>query len=138
MAGRIALALFASVIAVGFAIQLHAHNVLSDARAELNHEARFQTDPVQHQKAIDDALRVDDLRPGTGGLFTAVGLATRGKRLAEAERYALRATKREPDNYSTWVALAVIRQNRGNDAGARQALARADKLNPLYRRSPQQ
>ena len=133
MAARLALAVVATVIAAGMAVQIHAHNLVSDAVDQVKREVASKPDPAQHQKAVDDALRASRLQPGSGALFVAIGLETRARRLAEAERYALRATRREPDNYSTWLTLGVIRQGRGDDAGARAAFARAAKLNPLYR-----
>jgi predicted Zn-dependent protease len=115
------------------AVELHAHRLVAGSVDQLKREASSKPDPAQHQKAIDDALRAARLQPGSGALFVAVGLATRARKPAQAERYALRATRREPDNFSTWLTLGVIRQSRGDDAGARAAFAKAQTLNPLYR-----
>jgi Flp pilus assembly protein TadD len=122
----------ATVIAAGIAVQLHAHQLLDDAVAQIRREAASKPDPAQHKKALDDARQVSRLQPGTSGLFAAVGLETRAGRAAEAERFALRATRREPRNFSTWLTLGVIRQGRGDTSGARAAFAKAQQLNPLY------
>src|SRR5205814_943165 len=97
---RIALAAVAIVIAAGFAVQLHAHRLLRNAVGELEHEVNAVKDPGANRRAVHDAQRVADLRPGTTGLFTAVALDTRAKRLVAAERTALRATRREPENFA--------------------------------------
>jgi predicted Zn-dependent protease len=123
----------ATVVAAGMAVQLHAHQLLSDAAGQVRREISSKPDPAQHRKAVDDALRVSRLQPGSGALFVAIGLESRGGRPAEAERLALRATRREPRNFSTWLTLGVIRQGRGEASGARAAFARAQQLNPLYR-----
>jgi hypothetical protein len=123
----------ATVIAVGMAVQLHAHELLGDSLAQVRREIGAKPDPAQHRKALDDALDVSRLQPGTGALFVAIGLESRVPRTAEAERFALRATRREPRNFSTWVTLGVIRQGRGDDGGAKAAFATAQRLNPLYR-----
>jgi Flp pilus assembly protein TadD len=133
VAARIALAAVATLVAAGFAVQLHAHSLLDSALTQIRAEVAGNADPRARAAATDDALRVADLRPGSGGLFAAIGLETRGERFAEAERHALKATRREPDNYSAWLTLGVVRQGRGDRAGASAAYARAAKLNPLYR-----
>jgi Flp pilus assembly protein TadD len=120
------------VIAAGMAVQLHAHQLLSRSLSQVKREIASKPDPAQHRKALHDALRVADLQPGSGALFVAIGLDTRAGRSAAAERLALRATRREPRNFSTWLTLGVIRQGRGDDAGAKAALAKAQQLNPLY------
>jgi Flp pilus assembly protein TadD len=130
---RIGLAAVAAVVAAGFALQIHAHNLLASSKRELAREFAGQRDPAAHRHALDDALEVADLRPGSNGLFPAIGLAFRGGNLAQAERYALRAARREPDNFAVWVTLAVVRQRRGDSNGAAAAYAQADRLNPLYR-----
>jgi Flp pilus assembly protein TadD len=122
----------ATVVAAAMAVQLHAHDLLKGSVAQIKREAAGKPDPAQHKKALDDALHVAGLQPGSGALFVAIGLETRARRRAEAEQLALRATRREPRNFSTWVTLGVIRQGRGDDAGARAAFARAKRLNPLY------
>jgi predicted Zn-dependent protease len=123
----------ATVVAAGMAVQLHAHQLLSGAAGQIRREISSKPDPAQHEKAVKDALRVARLQPGSGALFVAIGLESRGGRPAEAERLALRATRREPRNFSTWLTLGVIRQGRGENSGARAAFARAQQLNPLYR-----
>jgi predicted Zn-dependent protease len=125
--------LVATVIAAGMAVQLHAHQLLGDAVGQIRREIASKPDPAQHKEALDDALRVSRLQPGTGALFAAVGLESRAGHAAEAERLALRATRREPRNFSTWLTLGVVRQGRGETSGARAAFARAQQLNPLYR-----
>jgi predicted Zn-dependent protease len=130
---RIVLAAAATLVAAAMAVQLHAHELLKNSVAQVQREIAGKPDQARHDAAVDDALRVAGLQPGTGGLFVAIGLETRGKRPAEAERLALRATRREPRNFATWLTLGVIRQGRGDDSGAKTAFAQAAKLNPLYR-----
>jgi predicted Zn-dependent protease len=115
------------------AVQLHARTLLNTAVSEIGREVNGVKDPAANRRALDDAERAADLRPGTGALFTAVGLEMRAHRLPAAERFALRATKREPDNFATWVTLGVVREARGDSAGATAAFARVKRLNPLYR-----
>jgi Flp pilus assembly protein TadD len=114
------------------AVQLHAHTLQQSAVSEIGREFAGGKDPKAQRAALDDSLRVADLRPGSGGLFAAIGLETRAGHLASAERLALRATRREPDNFSTWLTLGVVRQSRGDKAGAAAAFARVKRLNPLY------
>jgi Flp pilus assembly protein TadD len=133
VAARIALALLATAIAAGMAVQLHAHDLVGGSVAELKRETGRKADPAQHEKALDDALDASRLQPGTGALFVAIGLETRARHAAQAERLALRATRREPTNFATWLTLGVVRQGRGNAAGAKAAFDEAQRLNPLYR-----
>ena len=121
------------LIAAGFAVQIHAKNQVDSAVTEIKHEVTGIKDPAAHRAAIKDALDATDLHPGTGALFSAIGLQVRAGNLAAAERLAVRATKREPDNFSTWLTLGVVRQARKENAAAKAAFARANKLNPLYR-----
>ena len=132
MAARIALALVATVVAAAMAVQLHAHQLVKDSVAQIKRETVAKPDPAQHKKAVDDALDAADLQPGSGALFVAVGLDSRAGRAAEAEQLALRATRREPRNFSTWLTLGVIRQSRGDKSGAGVALAKVRQLNPRY------
>jgi hypothetical protein len=121
------------VIVAGVAVQIHARNLTDTAVTELKNEATGVKDRSANRAAIQDALDAADLRPGTGALFTAIGLEVRAGDLAAAERLAMRATDREPDNFATWVTLGVVRQARKDNAGATAAFARVKKLNPLYR-----
>jgi Flp pilus assembly protein TadD len=114
------------------AVQLHAHQLVSDAADQFRREIASKPDPAQHQKALDDALRASRLQPGSGALFLAAGLESRGGRRPEAERLALRATRREPQNFATWLTLGVMRRGSGDERGARAAFAKAQQLNPLY------
>jgi hypothetical protein len=132
VAARIGLAALAAVVAAGMAVQLHARGQLQSAVDEAKREARGSRSASAHAQAVDHALRVTDLRPGTAGLFVAIGLEVGARRNAEAERFALRAARREPDNFSTWLTLGILRQRRGDRAGAEAAFARVRRLNPLY------
>jgi hypothetical protein len=130
---RIALVVVAVAIAVGMAIELHARDLTDSAVTELKNETPALKDRAANRAAIQDALDAANLRPGTGALFTAIGLEVRAGDLAAAERIATRATKREPDNFATWVTLGVVRQARKENAAAQAAFARVKTLNPLYR-----
>jgi Flp pilus assembly protein TadD len=130
---RIAIAALAIVIAAAMAVQLRANHLQTSAVKEIGRGANGVKDRNANRHALDNAQRVADLRPGSGALFTAIGLQVRAKKLAQAEQTALRATKREPDNFATWLTLGVVRQSRGDDKGAALAFARVKKLNPLYR-----
>jgi tetratricopeptide (TPR) repeat protein len=133
VAARIALALAATVIAAGMAVQLHAHDLVAGSVTELKRELGGKPDPAQNKKALDDALEASRIQPGSGALFIALGLEQRAGHAAQAERLALRATHREPDNFATWLTLGIVRQGRGDTAGANTAFAQAQRLNPLYR-----
>lgn len=133
MAARIALTVVAALIAAGMAIELHAHRQLTSSVKELRAEIAAKPDAARNNKARRDALHVAGLQPGSGALFVAIGLDGRAGRLADAERLALRATRREPRNFATWLTLGVIRQSRRDAAGAAAAFARVKQLNPLYR-----
>jgi Flp pilus assembly protein TadD len=115
------------------AVQLHARDLTNSAVTELKNETPALKDRAANRAAVQDALDAADLRPGTGALFTAVGLQVRVGNLAAAERTATRATEREPDNFATWLTLGVVRQARHETAAANAAFARVKKLNPLYR-----
>jgi Flp pilus assembly protein TadD len=122
----------AVLIATAMAVQLHAHALQKSAVGQIGRDSAGVKDTRAQSAALDDALRVADLRPGSGGLFAAIGLETRAGHLASAERLALRATRREPDNFSTWLTLGVVRQTRGDKAGAAAAFTKVKRLNPLY------
>jgi predicted Zn-dependent protease len=97
-------------------------------------ETAAQPDPPQAlvDKRLDDLKKVDDLRPGSQGALAAAALALSTKRIPTAIDAATRATRREPENFSAWVTLAVARGNAGDTAGRDAALRRAHVLNPLY------
>jgi Flp pilus assembly protein TadD len=132
VAARVFLALLATVIAAGMAVQLHAHQLVAGSVSQIKREIAAKPDPARHEKALGDALDASRLQPGSGALFVAIGLQSRAGHAAGAERLALRATRREPRNFSTWLTLGVIRQGRGEAGGAKAAFARAQQLNPLY------
>jgi hypothetical protein len=115
------------------AIQLHAHYTLDSSATEFRRELAGRSDAAARQQALDDALNVADLRPGTDALFVAVGLARQGGANADADRFAVRATRREPRNFATWVTLGVVRRAAGHERAALAAFARAKQLNPRYR-----
>jgi Flp pilus assembly protein TadD len=115
------------------AVQLHAHDLLAGSVAELKREIGAKPDPARNKKALADALDVSEIQPGSGALFIALGLEQRAGYAAQAERLALRAVRREPENFATWLTLGVVRQGRGDTAGANAAYAQALRLNPLYR-----
>jgi Flp pilus assembly protein TadD len=88
--------------------------------------------PAQADHPLADLRHVTDLRPGSQGFVAAATIDLRVRRLAAAERAASDAIRREPDNFSAWVLLAAARNAAGDSDGAREALVRARKLNPLY------
>ena len=117
------------LIAGALAVQLHAH----DLAAGPYKDVRSRRVPVAHlARDLDDLDAVSKLRPGAQAMLTQAGLNFRTRHFKAAERAALRATKREPDNYTTWLTVGVARQSLGNTRGARAAFARAHALNPLY------
>src|SRR5260370_4135558 len=95
VAARAALALVATVMAASMAVQLHAHDLVAGSVAQIKREIGRKPAPAQHKKALDDALAMASVQPGTSALFAAIGLQSRVGRRAQAERLALRATGRE-------------------------------------------
>ena len=126
---RIATAAGAALIAVALGVQLHAHGLLSSAGKAAGAPAPTA---AELDKTLADLRRVSDLRPGTQALLLATGVEFKAKRYAAAVRSAQHATRREPDNFSTWLTLGIARRTAGDQAGARAAFARAHVLNPLY------
>ena len=123
------MAVAAAVIAIALAVELHAHSELASAAKQAK---ATRPTAAQADKALDDLDQVTDLRPGSPALLVAAGLDFKLHRYAAAERFAAHATRREPDNFSTWLTLGVIRRTRGDERGARAAFSRAHVLNPLY------
>jgi predicted Zn-dependent protease len=126
---RIALAVVALAVVAALAVELRAHDLLANS-AEVATQQHPTAADVDAQ--LSDLKTVDDLRPGSQGSLAAATLDLRLGRYRAAIRDATRATKREPDNFSAWVTLAVARGGAGDRAGRRAALARAHVLNPLY------
>jgi predicted Zn-dependent protease len=87
------------------------------------------------EAAQEDALgHVDALRSDCrGALPLARGSVAllRAGRAGEARRLAETATRRQPDDYVAWLALAGVRAAAGDRAGATRARERARRLNPL-------
>ena len=129
VAGRIALALLALVVCVGMAVELRAHDLLENAG---HVAAGAHPKPGDVDRALRDAKKVSDLRPGSQGLMAAAALDLRTARYRAATQAAQAATRREPDNFSTWVTLAVAAAGAGNTTGSQLAYAKAHLLNPLY------
>jgi predicted Zn-dependent protease len=127
--GRIAIALAAALVAAALAVELRAHDLLAHA----SHRATApKLTPAKVDATLHDLKRVTDLRPGSQALLLAAGLDMRTRRYQDAERLAAHATRREPDNFATWVTLGVARSAAGDATGAKAAYARAHVLNPLY------
>jgi Flp pilus assembly protein TadD len=127
--GRIAIAVVALAVVTTLGHKLRAQDILANAGqvAAQPHPQRADVDAQLH-----DLKAVDDLRPGSQGALAAAALNLRMGRYAAAVRAATRATRREPDNFSAWVTLAVARGGAGDVAGRRAAFARAHALNPRY------
>jgi hypothetical protein len=73
----------------------------------------------------------DNCRGGSDLSATAVALA-RGGALAQADRLAREAIRRDPRGYQGWISLAIVRQDQHRPAAQRQAALRALALNPRY------
>lgn len=129
VAVRIALALTALAVALALAVQLRAHDLVVNAAETA---AQPKPSPALVDKRLDDLNKVDDLRPGSQGALAAAALDLRTGRVPAAIDAATRATKREPENFSAWVTLAVARGNAGDKAGRDAAFAKAHALNPRY------
>jgi Flp pilus assembly protein TadD len=126
---RIAMAVVAIVVAAALAVELRAHDLLANAGEVASQAHPKQTD-VDAQ--LDDLTFLDDVRPGSQGALAAAALNLRMGRYAAAVRAATRATRREPDNFSAWITLAVARGGAGDAVGRRVAFAKAHALNPRY------
>ena len=127
--GRIAIAVVALAVATALALELRAHDLISNS-ADVASQQHPKAADVDAQ--LEDLDTVNDLRPGSQGSLAAAALDLRVGRFQAAVRAATRATEREPDNFSAWVTLAVARGGAGDSAGRRAAFARAHLLNPLY------
>lgn len=123
------MAVAALAVVVALAIELRAHDVLANAGevASQPHPRRADVDAQ-----LDDLKILDDVRPGSQGTLAAAALNLRMGRYAAAVRAATRATRREPENFSAWVTLAVARGGAGDAAGRRAAFVKAHALNPRY------
>ena len=123
------MAVVALAVVAALAVELRAHDVLANASevAAQPHPTRADVDAQ-----LDDLKILDDVRPGSQGALAAAALNLRMGRYDAAVRAATRATKREPENFSAWVTLAVARQGAGDKAGRRAAFAKAHALNPRY------
>jgi Flp pilus assembly protein TadD len=126
---RIAVAVVAVVVVVALAAELRAHDLLANA-GEVAAQPKPTASAVDAQ--LDDLETVADLRPGSQAALASAVLDLRTRRYAAAVRDATSATRREPENFSAWVTLAVARGATGDDAGRRAAFAKAHTLNPLY------
>jgi predicted Zn-dependent protease len=81
-------------------------------------------DPVG---SVDELLdRCDGALP----LATASVALLKAGRPADAQRLADAAARRQPGDYVSWLALAGVRDARGDSAGAARARERARALNP--------
>jgi Flp pilus assembly protein TadD len=127
--GRIAIAVVALAVVAALGAELRAHDVLANA-GQVAAQAHPQRVDVDAQ--LGELKTVDDLRPGSQGALAAAALDLRMGRYAAAVQAATRATRREPENFSAWVTLAVARGGAGDAAGRRTAFARAHTLNPRY------
>lgn len=126
---RIAAAVLALVLIAILAIELRAHDELANA-------GQLALKPHPSPAAVDrqlDAMRsVQRWRPGSQAFLAAAALELRNHRFRQALASAIRATQREPKNFSAWVTVAVARAQTGDRSGERAAYAEAHALNPLY------
>ena len=129
MVARIAVAVAALAVVAALTIELRAHDLLANA-TQVAGQAKPSKSDVDAQ--LDNARTLEGLRPGSQPFLAAASLNLRIGRYAAAERAATSATRREPENFSAWVTLAVARGLAGDNAGRRAAFARAHALNPLY------
>jgi hypothetical protein len=84
-----------------------------------------QADPVGSVDALlADCHGALPLATGSVALVKAGGVA-------DAQRLADAAARRQPDDYVSWLAVAGVRAVRGDSAGAQRARERARDLNPL-------
>ncbi|MEA2494684.1 MAG: hypothetical protein QOJ29_2595 [Thermoleophilaceae bacterium] len=126
---RIATAAAALVIAAALGVELRAQDMLANAKNVVVQPHPTATD-VDRQ--LSDLKTVSHLRPGSQAALAAAALNFRLGRYRAAAAAALRATKREPDNFSAWTTLAVALGAAGDKTGASLAAARAQILNPFY------
>jgi Flp pilus assembly protein TadD len=129
VATRIALAICALAVASALGYELWAFNEIRNT-AELT--ARQHPDGRDVSLQVAAMHTVNRVRPGSQGSLAAAALELRTGRLRDAIRDSARATRREPDNFSAWVTLAVAQGGAGDRAGERTSYARAHELNPLY------
>ena len=126
---RIATALGALVVVAALAVQLRAHDLLANAAQVA---AQPKPAPAAVASQLKDLKTVDDLRPGSQGALAAAALDLRIGRYAAAVEDGRRAARRDPENFSAWVTLAVALGGTGDNAGRRAAFAKAHALNPRY------
>jgi hypothetical protein len=128
MAARLLLlAAAAALIALGTA-RTHAHRRCDDGRRDA-FAIGAHREPATG--APDVARRLIDRCRGSEQLVDGVSALLRVRATGPAGELAAAAVRREPDRRDSWLAVAGVRRARGDQAGARRALARARQLDPL-------
>ena len=125
MPARLALLAVACAALAFGALQLRDVRSCESAQRAATAAGTGRGDPA---RAASDLLSSCD---GALPLATGSVAMTRARRPGEAERLASAAVRRQPDDYVSWLALAFVRQTRGDAAGAARARGRARELNPL-------
>ena len=130
---RILGAAAALVVAAFLAWQLQAQWLLETARDDVATAPAGALDDDLRERALRDLRRAGARRPGTDALVLRAQVELRSGSHAAAARLAQDAVDREPQRFDAWVIVAAGLARSGDPAGARRALARARRLNPLYR-----
>jgi len=128
MAARILLLAGAiALVALGVG-RTHAHRACDDGRRAAfaigAHREPATGAPAAAQRLIDRCRGAEQLVDGVSALLRADATGPAG-------RLAAAAVRREPERRDSWLAVAGVRRARGDQAGARRALARARELDPL-------
>ena len=122
---RAALVAVAAVLVIVLSLRLGDHAACDDARRAVFGATTGQTpraDVPRHVRAVAERCR------GSEGLVAAAGALRTAGDEAAARRLARAATRREPDSFSAWRALASLAQG----GEARDARRRATDLNPRW------
>ena len=130
---RILGAAVALALAAFLGWQLQAQWLLENARDEVGAAPAGALDEDLRERALRDLERAGARRPGTDGLVLRAQVELRSGRHSAAARLAQDAVDQESQRFDGWVIVAAALARSGDPAGARRALARAKRLNPLYR-----
>jgi len=116
-----------ALVALGVG-RTHAHRACDDGR-----QAAFAIGarrlPATEAPAV--AGRLIDRCRGAEQLVDAASAFTRVRATGAAATLAAAAVRREPQRRDSWLAVAAVRRQRGDAAGAARALDRARQLDPL-------
>jgi hypothetical protein len=123
---RVGIVLACAAIVAGLAVRLRDHDACQDARSDV---FALVAGRGSHDDLGGDLRTIEDRCSGTEALVATAGaLRTIGEPRA-ALKLARDATEREPASFSAWRARAALA--RGTEA--REATARAQRLNPRWR-----